>query len=57
MSMQSNNDKGTKVIFKKTEYDLVWNRDYSIVEGRFSVNTLAIRIKVPAQIDSMEHFF
>lgn len=53
MSMQSNNDKGTKVIFKKTKYDLVWNRDYSIVEGRFSVNMLAGRIKVLAQTDGM----
>lgn len=31
--------------FKHPEYDLVWNRDYSLVQGRFSVNTLNGRSK------------
>ena len=47
----------TKVAFKKPALDLVWNRDYSLVQGVFSVNTLAGRIKVPFASQGMERFF
>jgi len=45
------------VQFKKLEYDLVWNRDYSLVGGLFSVNTLQGRIKVPFDTKGMEKYF
>ena len=43
--------------FKKPQLDLVWNRDYSLVQGVFSVNTLDGRIKAPFDIKGMEHYF
>jgi transposase len=56
-SAQSNGHQWTKIRFKKPEYDLVWNRDYSLTKGVFSVNTLDGRIKVPFDKKGMEHFF
>ena len=47
----------TQAAFKKPALDLVWNRDYSLAPGVFSVNTLAGRIKVPFESKGMEHFF
>ena len=43
--------------FRKPQLDLVWNRDYSLVQGVFSVNTLGGRIKAPFDIKGMEHYF
>lgn len=43
--------------FKKPEVDLVWNRDYSINKGLFSVNTLQGRTKVAFVTAGMEEFF
>ena len=43
--------------FRKPQLDLVWNRDYSLVQGVFSVNTLDGRIKAPFDIKGMEHYF
>ncbi|WP_410512273.1 transposase [Paenibacillus sp. BR2-3] len=54
---QSNGHPWTRVKFKRPEYDLVWNRDYSLVKGLFSVNTLEGRIKVPFETKGMEHYF
>jgi IS605 OrfB family transposase len=56
-SAKSNNHEFNKVVFKKPEYDLVWNRDYSLVKGLFSVNTLQGRMKVPFRQDNMEQYF
>lgn len=56
-SAKSNGHDWACVQFKKPEYDLVWNRDYSLVKGLFSVNTLAGRIKVPFETKGMEGFF
>ena len=56
-SMKSNGVTDTLAVFKKPEYDLVWNRDYSLKPDHFSVNTLAGRIKVPYITTGMEHFF
>lgn len=50
-STMENGHEWTKVTFKKAELDLVWNRDYSLVQGVFSVNTLAGRIKERAARD------
>ncbi|QRF24914.1 IS200/IS605 family element transposase accessory protein TnpB (plasmid) [Alicyclobacillus sp. TC] len=56
-SMMENGHDWTKVGFKKPELDLVWNRDYSLGHGVFSVNTLAGRVKVPFVTKGMEHYF
>lgn len=54
---QTNGHKWTLVKFKKPTYDLVWNRDYSLRNGLFSVNTLHGRIKVPFVSKAMEQYF
>ena len=46
-----------KLHFKKPEYDLIWNRDYSLTENWFSLNTLKGRIKVPYISKGMERYF
>lgn len=56
-SAKSNKHEYNKVVFKRPEYDLVWNRDYSLVKGLFSVNTLNGRIKVPFRQDRMDQYF
>ena len=43
--------------FKKPQYDLVWNRDYSFNKDCFSVNTLSGRIKMPYRAGGMEKYF
>ncbi|MDF2725164.1 MAG: transposase [Paenibacillus sp.] len=54
---RSNGHPWTQVQFKNPEYDLVWNRDYSLTAGLFSVGTLQGRIKVPFESKMMEHYF
>ena len=44
-TLKSNKHDWTKIQFKKPEYDLVWNRDYLLTKGIFSINTLDGRIK------------
>lgn len=56
-SMRSNGVTDTAATFKKPEYDLVYNRDYSLKKGAFSLNTLEGRIQVPSEIKGMERFF
>ena len=43
--------------FKKPQYDLVWNRDYSLTQNCFSVNTLNGRVKLPYFADGMSKYF
>ena len=43
--------------FRLPQLDLVWNRDYSLSKGLFSVNTLEGRIKVPFYDTGMESYF
>ena len=43
--------------FKKPQYDLVWNRDYSLTENCFSVNTLNGRVKLPYFAEGMSKYF
>jgi IS605 OrfB family transposase len=57
-SAKSNGHKWSKIRFKKPEYDLVFNRDYSFrPNGLFSINTLEGRIQVAYEKKGMEHFF
>lgn len=43
--------------FKVPQVDLVWNRDYSLNKEKFSVNTLAGRVKLGYYAKSMESYF
>ena len=43
--------------FKKPQYDLVWNRDYSLTQNCFSVNTLNGRVKLPYFVEGMSKYF
>ncbi|WP_059103955.1 RNA-guided endonuclease TnpB family protein [Shouchella shacheensis] len=54
---KSNGHDWSLVVFKKPQYDLVFNRDYSLTKGLFSVNTLSGRIKVPFETKGMEPYF
>jgi len=56
-AIKSNGHSWTLVCFKKPQYDLVFNRDYSLSKGLFSVNTLEGRIKVPFEIKGFEEYF
>lgn len=52
-----NQGKWIRADFRSPQCDLVWNRDYSLNEDRFSVNTLNGRIKVPFSSKAMEKYF
>lgn len=49
--------KWIKPSFNKPQYDLVWNRDYSLTQNCFSVNTLNGRIKLPYFAKGMSKYF
>jgi IS605 OrfB family transposase len=53
----ANEGKWIKPTFKKPQYDLVWNRDYSLTKDFFSVNTLDGRIKLSYHDEAMKHYF
>lgn len=52
-----NQNKWMKPSFKRPQYDLVWNRDYSLTQNCFSVNTLNGRIKLPYFVKGMSKYF
>ena len=52
-----NEHKWIKPHFRKPQFDLVWNRDYSLSEDRFSVNTLNGRLKLAYHSTGMEQYF
>ena len=52
-----NQKEWIKPCFKKAQYDLVWNRDYSLTNNQFSVNTLEGRVKLPYHEKGMERYF
>lgn len=52
-----NESKWIQPSFKKPQYDLVWNRDYSLTQNRFSVNTLNGRVKLPYFSEGMSKYF
>lgn len=54
---ESNGYKHSLVTFKQGEYDLVWNRDYSITKDKFSINTLDGRVKLHYHTEAMEKYF
>ena len=52
-----NQNEWMKPSFKKPQYDLVWNRDYSLTQSCFSVNTLNGRVKLPYFTEGMSKYF
>lgn len=52
-----NQKEWIKPTFKKPQYDLVWNRDYSLTQDVFSVNTLQGRVKLSYHSQGMEKYF
>ena len=52
-----NESKWIKPSFKKPQYDLVWNRDYSLTQNCFSVNTLSGRVKLLYFAKGMSKYF
>lgn len=52
-----NQNEWIKPSFKKPQYDLVWNRDYSLTKNCFSVNTLYGRAKLAYFAKGMEKYF
>lgn len=52
-----NQNEWIQPIFKKPQYDLVWNRDYSLTQNCFSVNTLNARVKLPYFAEGMSKYF
>ncbi len=52
-----NQKEWIKSSFKKPQYDLVWNRDYSLALNCFSVNTLNGRVKLPYFSEGMSKYF
>lgn len=52
-----NQNRWIKAVFKKPQIDLVWNRDYSLTQNCFSVNTLTGRVKLPYFSNGMEKYF
>ena len=52
-----NQKEWIKPSFKKPQYDLVWNRDYSLTKNCFSVNTLDGRVKLPYFSEGMSKYF
>ncbi len=55
-SMKSNGHPFSKVSFRNFEYDLVWNRDYSISDQSVSLNTLSGRLHILFEPKGMEHW-
>ncbi|MDS9472071.1 RNA-guided endonuclease TnpB family protein [Sporosarcina pasteurii] len=56
-SAKSNGHKWSQVRFRLPEYDLVWNRDYSLNQDVFSVNTLSCRLKFKFEKKAMKRYF
>ena len=52
-----NQNEWIKPSFKKPQYDLVWNRDYSLTQNRFSINTLNGRVKLSYFSHGMSKYF
>ena len=52
-----NQNEWIQPTFKKPQYELVWNRDYSLTQDYFSVNTLKARVKLPYFAEGMSKYF
>ena len=56
-TIQTNQHQWIQPEFKVPQFDLVWNRDYSLNQDCFSVNTLNGRIKLSYCSQGMEKYF
>ncbi len=56
-SAKSNHHEWTQIEFKLPEYDLVWNRDYSLTQNQFSINTIDGRLKLKFERQAMKRYF
>lgn len=56
-TIQTNQHEWIQPKFKIPQFDLVWNKDYSLNQNCFSVNTLNGRIKLPYHTKGMEKYF
>jgi putative transposase len=56
-SAKSNRHEWSLIEFKLPEYDLVWNRDYSLTQNQFSLNTLDGRLKLNYERKAMKKYF
>ena len=56
-TIQTNEKKWIKPNFRKPQYDLVFNRDYSVFDDYFSVNTLTGREQIPYETKGMKQYF
>ena len=56
-TIQTNQHEWIQPKFKIPQFDLVWNRDYSLSQNYFSVNTLNGRLKLPYYAKGMEKYF
>ena len=56
-TIMTNQKEWIKPEFKIPQFDLVWNRDYSLSHDFFSVNTLNGRVKLSYHSNGMEKYF
>lgn len=56
-TIRTNQHEWIQPKFKIPQFDLVWNRDYSLSHNYFSVNTLTGRLKLPYYAKGMEKYF
>lgn len=56
-TIQTNQHEWIQPKFKIPQFDLVWNRDYSLSQNHFSVNTLNGRLKLAYYSKGMEKYF
>ena len=56
-TIRTNQHEWIQPKFKVPRFDLVWNRDYSLSQNYFSVNTLNGRLKLPYYAKGMEKYF
>ncbi|WP_437177654.1 RNA-guided endonuclease TnpB family protein [Halalkalibacter nanhaiisediminis] len=56
-SAKSNGHEWSLIECKRPEYNLVWNRDYSLTQNQFSVNTLDGRLKLNYERKAMKKYF
>lgn len=56
-TIQTNQHEWIQPKFKIPQFDLVWNRDYSLSQNYFSVNTLNGRLRLSYYAKGMEKYF
>lgn len=56
-TIPENQNEWIRPSFKRPQYDLVWNKDYSLTQNCFSVNTLNGRMKLPYFTEGMSKYF